>query len=209
MPDHVGRLFGRLAMRLFPLSPRRLWLMALLPFSAFAQHQEADLTVRGRVERIQLCRLDADMARMDLDLHLIIKNTGHERIILPRAAPEVYYWKTAPDMETLASSKYGHINLTIIDLPGLDLPTVPRKDYRILKPGKSMEYSSQLTVPERHLGLGRYLLQVIVANWYGSVEKRGELARNWRRYGKFWEEPFETEPIEFTVPEGFRLTECE
>lgn len=83
-------------MRIISRLLRQLWLLALLPFPAFAQHQEAALAARGRVERVHLCQLDADMTRMDLDLSLVVQNTGRERIVLPDIGSSRFQKDPAP-----------------------------------------------------------------------------------------------------------------
>jgi hypothetical protein len=148
------------------------------------------------------------MARLDFNLHLKVETTGQEHIIFPVATPLVYYWRVAPDMETLSASYFGHVGWVTASEDVKDLPTTPRKDYRILKSGRSLEFSIDFSAPEKPLAPGHYLLQVIAENWHGPIDRIGELERNWRRYGKLWAKPFRSEPIEFTVPEGLNMAEC-
>jgi hypothetical protein len=185
------------------LPPRLLWLLILLPGPALA-HQQADyLKVEGHVEQLEICSLDDDMISLEFDLRLRLEATGDEKIIVDRGTPSVTYWRTAPDLETLLASGYGHFSW--FQYQGAqDVPTAPRKDHKILKPGRSIEFFLQASIPERPLFPGRYLLQIVAENWSGPAE----LEQNWRRYGKVWAAPFVSEPIEFTIPEGLRLAEC-
>jgi hypothetical protein len=187
--------------------PRLLWLLVLFPLSALAQ-PEAELKVEGRVERMQICVSGVDLVRLDFNLNLRVETQGQKHIIFPKATPLVYYWRIAPDMETLVASDFGHIGWVTASEDVRDLPTTPRKNYRILKSGRSLEFSIEFSAFEKPLAPGNYLLQVIAENWHGPIDRIGELERNWRRYGKLWAKPFRSEPIEFTVPEGLNMAEC-